>query len=256
MNREQEYMDKLLVHYNYAQEHCPYPIFGVFLVGSQNYGLDDEQSDVDAYAMYIQKPRERLRWPLPHFQYLPEKGQTTGISFYHWLGALKKQTFPKDCFECLITDYVIINPLFQEEWDQIQNIKSYLFSKYSANFHYGMFQEYQGLLERATYNKKLAVHCKRFQLIFEQGSPQFSPVELLKMTFLSEEERRNLIDQRRGRQPIDTDELISHCLCPHKDFVLTKPTSQQDKFLDAQKEQIWNSVLNKLENNGKKELME
>lgn len=265
MNRKQEYMDRLLVHYNYAQEHCQYPIFGVFLVGSQNYSLDDEQSDVDAYAMYIHPPKK----PKRHIslEYSPEKGQTTPYPFYSWLKGMKTQQISKVLLESLSTDYVFINPLFQEEWEQLLKIKEYLFKYYASNFHFAMLTEYETILNRiksrpyykenfsipVRCNKKEAIHCKRLQLILEQGDPSLTPAQLLKMNFLSPEERNDLILQRRGRKEIQIQELLTRPFTPNDSFNLQAPSMQKDSFLDTEIQQIWDSVLSKIEKS-KKEL--
>ena len=49
LNRVKEHYDFVLKHYN-GNTDC---VFGVFLVGSQNYGLDDENSDVDTRAVVL-----------------------------------------------------------------------------------------------------------------------------------------------------------------------------------------------------------
>mgnify|MGYP003297326578 CR=1 FL=1 len=54
MNREEKIMKRLQEHYDEALEHFPENrIVGIFLQGSQNYGLDYEGSDIDTKLIVV-----------------------------------------------------------------------------------------------------------------------------------------------------------------------------------------------------------
>jgi predicted nucleotidyltransferase len=59
MTREESIMKRVREHYDEALEYFPEDkIVGVFLQGSQNYGLDYEDSDVDTKLITVPSFRE------------------------------------------------------------------------------------------------------------------------------------------------------------------------------------------------------
>jgi hypothetical protein len=92
---------------------------GVFLFGSQNYGLEHEKSDVDALVIvcpswndviYAEKPLSR--------QIDTETGK---IQIRDVRLVLRDMAKPHlSAIECLATDYSIINPMFENLWTKLK----------------------------------------------------------------------------------------------------------------------------------------
>ena len=113
-------MDRLQEHYNEALEYFPEDrIVGIFLQGSQNYGLDIAGSDVDSKLVI-----------LPTFEDIAMNGKPISTTHIRENDEhidfkdlrLMLQTFRKqnmNFLEILFTDYKIINPLYEKEWNKL-----------------------------------------------------------------------------------------------------------------------------------------
>lgn len=192
-----KWSDWLLDHYNTAVASLDCPIFGCFLHGSQNYQLDDELSDVDARCFYIGESNK-----VAATQYPASGGQTILTSLMRWLKKLSRGSFTQTDLEYFTTDYFIINPVYKEEWQTLQEMKTELFSigygpcassiknSYLSDYHF---------LTKQHYRPKTASHFYREEAMLEGLQEYLSLEDILKLNMLSTQDRKYLIDIKRGR---------------------------------------------------------
>lgn len=92
---------------------------GVFLQGSQNYGLDYEGSDIDTKCIVVPEFKEICLNYKPisttHIRQNNEHIDFKDIRLY--METFRKQNL--NFLEILFTPYAIINPLYQEEWGKL-----------------------------------------------------------------------------------------------------------------------------------------
>ena len=94
-------------------------ILGVFLQGSQNYGLDYEDSDIDTKAVIIPTLAEiaSAQKPISTTHVLPNTEHIDLKDIRLMIGEFKKQNL--NFLEILWTPYFIINPLYAQEWGRL-----------------------------------------------------------------------------------------------------------------------------------------
>lgn len=118
MDREQKIWAGLTAHYTEALTMFPEErIVGIFLQGSQNYGLDTEGSDIDTKLIVTPSFKELAMNEKPvsttHVRENEEHIDLKDIRLYI-------ETFRKgnmNFLEILFTDYFIINPMYKDDWD-------------------------------------------------------------------------------------------------------------------------------------------
>ena len=120
MTREESIMKRVREHYDEALEYFPEDkIVGVFLQGSQNYGLDYENSDVDTKLITVPSFREICLNKKPvsttHVRANEEHTDWKDVRLY--METFRKQNL--NFLEILFTDFQIVNPLYQEQWDRL-----------------------------------------------------------------------------------------------------------------------------------------
>lgn len=117
-------MHRVLEHYDEAKTLFPEDrIVGIFLQGSQNYGLDLPTSDVDTKLIVV-----------PTFQDIALN--TKPVSTTHVRAndehidlkdiRLSVETFRKqnlNFMEILWTDYFVVNPLYTEQWNRLMEVR-------------------------------------------------------------------------------------------------------------------------------------
>lgn len=114
-------MDRLKEHYEEAKLHFPEDrIVGIFLQGSQNYGLDTEFSDVDTKLVVVPTFEQlAMNAPSPvsttHIRANDEHIDFKDVRLM--LQLFKKQNM--NFLEILFTKYKIINPLYADAWEQL-----------------------------------------------------------------------------------------------------------------------------------------
>ena len=113
MARLQEHYDESLQYFKEEQ------IVGVFLQGSQNYGLDYEGSDVDTKLIVVPSFRDVCLNKKPvsttHVRANDEHTDWKDVRLY--METFRKQNL--NFLEILFTDFYIINPLYQEQWNRL-----------------------------------------------------------------------------------------------------------------------------------------
>ena len=182
-------MEHLQFHTNYVYEKFPLDtIIGVFLRGSQNYELDDENSDIDSILLCTPSINEICQGVSPKSEtiILPNN-EHIDVKDIRVLGQQILKQSPQ-FMECLFTPYHYINPTYQEAWDQLQRHVSFYYSmdkirmlkamrgyaheKYHALCHpYHSRMEY---IEKYGYDPKQLMHLARYKELvkdFTLGKP-------------------------------------------------------------------------------------
>ena len=113
-------MTRVREHYEIAKSIFPEDlIVGVFLYGSQNYNMADEQSDVDTKVLVVPSLADAVcaRRPVA-FEHPCENGENINFvdvrEFVHQ--ALKQNP---NTLELLFTEYYVLNPVFKGVWFDI-----------------------------------------------------------------------------------------------------------------------------------------
>ena len=117
-------MERLQEHYNEALQYFPEDrIVGIFLQGSQNYGLDVENSDVDTKLIVVPTFEDiafnNKPYSTTHFRDNQEHIDFKDIRLY--MQTFRKQNL--NFLEILFTPYKIINPLYEAEWNRLVEAK-------------------------------------------------------------------------------------------------------------------------------------
>lgn len=112
--------ERLEEHYAEARSMFPEDqIVGLFLQGSQNYGLDYEGSDIDTKLILTPSFKEVALNKKPvsttHIRENDEHIDLKDIRLY--IETFRKQNL--NFLEILFTDYFIINPLYEKEWNRL-----------------------------------------------------------------------------------------------------------------------------------------
>lgn len=113
-------MEKLREHYNEALEQFPEDrIVGIFLQGSQNYGLDVENSDIDTKLIVTPTFEDIAMNQKPvSTTYIRENDEHIDFKDIRlYIQTFRKQNL--NFLEILFTPYKIINPLYEEQWNRL-----------------------------------------------------------------------------------------------------------------------------------------
>lgn len=113
-------MDRVKEHYNEALTYFPEDrIVGIFLQGSQNYGLATPQSDVDTKLIVTPtfKDIAMNRKPVSttHIRANEEHIDFKDIRLY--IQTFRKQNL--NFLEILYTDFAIVNPIYEKQWNRL-----------------------------------------------------------------------------------------------------------------------------------------
>lgn len=113
-------MDRVWEHYNDALKHFPKDrIVCLVLQGSQNYGLDTSNSDIDTKLIVCPTFRDIALNKQPvsttHVRANDEHIDFKDLRLY--CATFKKQNL--NFLEILFSPYTIINPLYKAEWDRL-----------------------------------------------------------------------------------------------------------------------------------------
>jgi hypothetical protein len=120
MNREEKIMKRLQEHYDEALEYFPENrIVGIFLQGSQNYGLDYEGSDIDTKLIVVPSLEDIVLNKKPvsttHVRANDEHIDFKDVRLY--IETFYKQNL--NFLEILFTPYFCINPLYANQWNRL-----------------------------------------------------------------------------------------------------------------------------------------
>lgn len=117
-------MYALTEHYNaISKDYSDYKILGIFLYGSQNYGLATKDSDVDSIAILIPSVEDIiLRKPVCH-EVVFKNGEHCNVKdIREVVKEWKKQSL--QALEILFTDYFMVKPEYVSYWNNFLNIRN------------------------------------------------------------------------------------------------------------------------------------
>ena len=113
-------MNKLEYHWKEALKRLPPDrIVGLFLQGSQNYGVDYEGSDVDTKLVIVPTFEDIvfMKKPISTTIVLENNEHIDIKDIRLMLGEFRKQNL--NFLEILFTKYKIVNPMYEEYWDKL-----------------------------------------------------------------------------------------------------------------------------------------
>lgn len=239
-------MEKVHQHYEVAKNFVPEnQIIGVFLVGSQNYGLDTSSSDVDTKCIYVPSMNDILYMRHP-FSAEVEVGEDGGhISFVdirEFMRQIRKQN--PNALEILFTKYWVRNYDFEQSW-----YKLYCSREHIARYHPAaaidtaryFAHNYYTRMTRQGYTQKGLVNVLRFETMiveYLEGDGSYEkclkPVEDL-------EDLRNIKLGIKEYSPAEGMELAKQTIARMDAYVdqalskyadKLKPNEKTDKFMD------------------------
>ncbi len=114
---DMEILSRVKDHYEEALQHfSAEQIVGVFLQGSQNYGLDYEGSDVDTKLIVVPNFKDIClnRKPVSTTHVRENNEHTDWKDIRLYIETFRKQNL--NFLEILFTDYCLINPLYKDQW--------------------------------------------------------------------------------------------------------------------------------------------
>ena len=95
---------------------------GVFLRGSQNYNLDDEQSDIDSLAVVLPNLDNLIKGYKPSIEHHNEDDSHIDIKdIRYFFDSLKKQN--PSYLEMMHTEYYVLNDNWESLWNDFWNMK-------------------------------------------------------------------------------------------------------------------------------------
>ena len=171
-------MDRVREHYDEALTYFPEDrIVGIFLQGSQNYGLATPRSDVDTKLIVTPTFRDiamnRKLVSTTHIRANEEHIDFKDIRLY--IQTFRKQNL--NFLEILYTDFAIVNPIYEKQWNRlvesreaithfnpyrsVQSMKGIALEKYHAMEH-----EYPSkieVLKKYGYDPKQLHHLVRVE---------------------------------------------------------------------------------------------
>ena len=209
---KQEIMNTLKGDYN-ALVKKGYNLFGVFLFGSQNYGLDDENSDIDIKAIYLSKEGKDAPSSFGNVFIstgIFERSETEGQ-----INAMLPEVFISNLllnyhtwFELLYTDYYIINPKYSSVWNEILTLREkiakqdkYSFMDAQLNCIVDQFPQAIAGNDLALINKRLSTFY-RLKFLVEKYALDFPYEWCLTPT---EEEKEFLLNLKKQAQYMDSE---------------------------------------------------
>lgn len=113
MNRREQLMNRIHSDYRLLED-IGYIVLGVFLQGSQNYGLSYEGSDIDTKAIILPKFDDFVsnKKPVSTTHILPSTEHINIMDIRVMFDTIKKQNI--NFVEILFTDYYYLNPLYED----------------------------------------------------------------------------------------------------------------------------------------------
>lgn len=164
MINDKEIMNTLQNYYDIAA--CDYNVFGVFLYGSQNYGLSTQYSDVDAVAIVFPTYKNIVFKEKDVYKEI-----TGGNGNFHYqevrdfFNQLRKGN--PNAIEILTTNYYIINPDYAYYWNSIRSNKNVIWQvNPSATFKAleGMYNSYMKKFDSDNKPKNFIGACRVLML--------------------------------------------------------------------------------------------
>lgn len=253
MMKTEEIMRRLKEHYDEALEHFPADrIVGIFLQGSQNYGLDVPGSDVDTKLIVTPTFEEIAFNKKPHSTtYI--RANEEHIDFKDirlYIQTFRKQNL--NFLEILFTPYKIVNPMYEEEWNKlvaraediahynrylaVKAMKGVAMEKYHALEH--PYPAKLKVLEKFGYDPKQLHHLLRIEEYLERYIAGEKYADCLHPHCAD-----YLVEVKLGKYTKEAAEEVADLTMEHIDEMCEKITkdSEWDK-VDASVEELFDEV--------------
>lgn len=120
MTLHEKWMEKLVDHYEYCDQHYPDSVWCTMMYGSQNYGLGTEESDVDTKSMLIPSLRDVvLGKPQVSLDLqLPDQSLSNVKDFRLMFKNYLKGNI--NFVETLYTEYYLVHPAYTDFFDELR----------------------------------------------------------------------------------------------------------------------------------------
>lgn len=259
MDRYNRIMRCLMEHYNEALEYFPKErIVGIFLQGSQNYGLDYEFSDIDTKLIVVPSFEDIVlnRKPVSttHIRKNDEHIDFKDVRLY--METFRKQNL--NFLEILFTPFKIINPMYEAEWERlvesneliarmneyraVKSMKGVGLEKFHAMEH--PYPSKLEVLEKYGYDPKQLHHLLRVEHYLENyiyGEPY-------KSCLLPKEEMREyLLEVKRGKYSLEearevAKKALEHLTIMADEFCADKEDMEQ-KWIRSLLEDVQTNIM-------------
>lgn len=245
-------MERLNEHYQEALEYFPEDrIVCLILQGSQNYGLDYEDSDIDTKLIVTPTFKDIAMNHKPvsttHVRANDEHIDFKDVRLY--IQTFRKQNL--NFLEILYSPYAIINPMYENEWNRlveareaithyspVQSIKSMrgiAKEKYFAMEHH--YPSRMAWIEKFGYDPKQLHHLLRVEEYIERYINGESYADCLKPRL-----PEYLKDVKRGCHSLETARFVADNVMNHIDIMCDEFLKTCVKEADTDVDNILNDV--------------
>lgn len=229
MSRVHDHLDESLQRFDESR------IVGIFLQGSQNYGLETPKSDVDTKLIVTPTFDEVVlnKKPISTTHVRANNEHTDLKDIRLMLASFRKQNL--NFIEILFTPYAWVNPFFESEWGRLTAAREQIahYSPYSAvkamkgiamEKYYAMEHEYPSKLEVLAeygYDPKQVSHLVRVQNFISSYLAGYPYEECL-----YPKDKDFIMDIKLGKYSLDEARKIA-------DKYLKLVVNEADKFCDT-----------------------
>lgn len=274
MNREENIFQRLQEHYKEALTLFPEDrIVGIFLQGSQNYELDIEGSDVDTKLIVVPTLEDIIfNKPPVSTTYVRANNEHIDLKDIR----LMFQTFRKqnlNFVEILFTKFKIINPIYEEFWNQlieqnemiarydeykaVKTMKGIAMEKYHAMEH--KYPSKLAIIEKYGYDCKQLHHLIRVEEYLERyiAGEKYADCLISKMPEYLKAIKQNYYNLENARlQAKASIEYIIFVVDKYCDEHSQTQNPKVDELLDSAQEQIMKkAIINSLEKENDDEIL-
>lgn len=146
-----ETIKKRIVSDSINVEDRGYEVVGVFLQGSQNYGLDTDESDIDTKAIIVPNFNDVIlnKKPVSTTAILPSDEHIDIKDIRSYFDCIKKQNI--NFLEILFTDYKFIKPKFKEAFQP-------MFDNNEKIAHYNVYKAISTMVGMVREKRKQLTH--------------------------------------------------------------------------------------------------
>ena len=229
-------MARLAEHYEEAKEYFDESrIVGIFVQGSQNYGLDYENSDIDTKLIVVPTFEEIAFNKKPHSTTHVRKNNEH-IDFKDirlYMDTFRKQNL--NFLEILFTPYKIVNPQYAKWWNMlvenreaiahydihraIKSMKGIALEKYHAMEH--RYPSKVDIIDKYGYDSKQLHHLLRVEeylaryIAGDSYESCLTPGETMSMCLRAIKEHNDFFDLKQAKELADVSIQNIDVLCTH-----------------------------------------
>ena len=221
-------MKRVREHYEIAKSVFPEDlIVGVFLYGSQNYGMADEQSDVDAKVLVVPSLADVVcaRRPVAFEHHCDNGEHLCFTDIREFVHQIRKQN--PNSMEPLFTEYYVLNPVFKgvwyDLWSQREDFARLNTCKALDTMRHMANKEYHQMKKNGFDHKKLATmfRIEKMMYDYEIGCKYEDVLKTDQADFFLKVKRGKFVDddEQGMRLAEDSYEAINRCADRHLKYV-------------------------------------